>query len=981
MASFTVSNWPVAKVRQTFIDYFVQKQGHVFWESSPVVPLDDPTLLFINAGMNQYKPLFLGTADPSLEMSTLKRACNSQKCIRAGGKHNDLDDVGKDVYHHTYFEMLGNWSFGDYFKAEAIEWAWECLTVNYGLDPERLYATYFGGDEAQGLPSDEEAKQLWLKYLPESRVLPFDAKDNFWEMGATGPCGPCSEVHYDRIGGRDAADRVNMDHPDVIEIWNLVFMQFNREADKSLRPLPDKHVDTGMGLERITSIMQGKDSNYDTDVFTPIFEAITAVTGARPYAGRVGVADSDLIDMAYRVVADHVRTLTFAITDGAQPSSVGRGYVLRRILRRAVRYGQEILGAPKGFFTGLVPVVVENFSGHFPELVPKQDYVMSVLADEEATFVRTLASGVKYFKRVVETTKAAGASVIHAAEAHKLFGSLGFPVDLTELMAEEQGMTVDTEGFEALMEKDRAISAQAELLRKGGGAKDMSMVAEQTSWLQDNAVQPTDASDKYTWNEDPTVTVTAIFKGRGGEGAGFVSTAVKEDGLLGLLCDKTSFYYESGGQIFDTGCIEATDSSWKFVVENTQVYGGYVVHVGFLEKGDAISVGGLARACVDYARRSLVAPNHTMTHVLNFALRRVLTGEEAEAKSTATVEVDQKGSLVDQDKLRFDFSWTGALKPQQLKRVEEIVNEIIKSEHPVYAQLVPLADAKEIKALRSVFGEKYPDPVRVISVGADVQAVMADPKSDEWSGYSVEFCGGTHLTNTKQAELFVIAEEAGIAKGIRRITAYTRRGAQMAKSYYKELSAVLSKLEKLEAGKELNEGVKAVTVKVDQAQISVVDKADLKGRLADVSAKLKAWQKALMAVRLTAALDAATAAATAAKEATRRATLVEISGVEASINKKVQDALKKSHPEGSFFVASYDTDKHQVGLFPLVTKAHVKEGLSAKLWVEAVRSHLGGAGKGGGTDEAALGTIPGDADIMKDVLEGARAYAAGKGMM
>ena len=416
-------------------------------------------------------------------------------------------------------------------------------------------------------------------------------------------------------------------------------------------------------------------------------------------------------------------------------------------------------------------------------------------------------------------------------------------------------------------------------------------------------------------------------------------------------------------------------------MENTQVYAGYVVHVGFVEKGDSVSVGALAKTCVDYSRRSLIAPNHTMTHVLNFALRKVLTGDEAESKSTATIEVDQKGSLVDEDKLRFDFSWSGALKPQQLKRVEEIVNDIIKSEHPVYAEVVPLTEAKEITALRSVFGEKYPDPVRVISVGADVQALMADPKNDKWRGYSVEFCGGTHLTNTKQAELFVIAEETGIAKGIRRITAYTKRAAQMAKSYYRELSMALSKLEKLEASKELNEGAKALNLKVEQAQISVVDKADLKARLSNVQTTLKAWQKAQMALRLTAALEAATAAASAAKEAGRKASLVELPGVEASINKKVQEALKKGHPEGSFFVASYDADKGQVGLFPLVTKAHVKDGLSAKQWVDAVRTHLGGAGKGGGTDEAALGTIPGNPDLMVSVLAGATAYANDKGMM
>ena len=638
-------------------------------------------------------------------------------------------------------------------------------------------------------------------------------------MGPTGPCGPCTEIHYDRIGNRDAAALVNDDRPDCIEIWNNVFIQFNRETDGSLKELPSKHVDTGMGFERLSSILQGKDSNYDTDIFIPIFEAIHAnTTDCRPYLGLVGADDKELKDMAYRVVADHIRTLTFAITDGAVPSSEGRGYVLRRILRRAVRYGQEILTCPNGFFTKLVPVVVANFSDMFPELLTKKDYVMSVIAEEESSFNRTLDQGVKHFKKVVAAMEASGSKVVPAKDAHVLFSSMGFPLDLTELMAAERNLTVDSQGFQDLMDSDRKISEAAEAARKSGGSKDLTMEAEQTAWLQTRDIAITDSAGKYDWNTNPTAKVVALFQGRGMSTAGFTDVVTVDDGAVGVILDVTSFYYESGGQIFDTGAL-TTASGETFQVQNSQTYAGYVVHVGFLEAGSApLTVGSSVTVKVDYERRGFVAPNHTMTHVLNYALKKVLLDEQvAGAATTSVTTIDQKGSLVDTEKLRFDFTWNGALSAQQVERIESIVNDHIKRDVPVFAEVVPLVDASKICSLRAVFGERYPDPVRVISVGAAVQDLLADPTNPKWNDMSVEFCGGTHLTNSANAEDFVLVEESGIAKGIRRIVGFTRAGASAARALAKSLLDRLSALESMQGGPDLLSKSKSIKIEVTNA--------------------------------------------------------------------------------------------------------------------------------------------------------------------
>ena len=615
--------------------------------------------------MNQFKPIFLGQADPTGPLAGLKRAVNSQKCIRAGGKHNDLDDVGKDTYHHTFFEMLGNWSFGDYFKEEAITWAWQLLTVEFGLPPDRFYASYFAGDAAFGLPPDTEARNIWLRFLPSERILPFDKKANFWEMGDTGPCGPCSEIHFDRIGGRDASALVNADDPTVIEIWNIVFMQFNREADGSLRELPAKHIDTGMGFERLTSVLQSAMSNYDTDIFAPIFAAITARTGAPPYAGKLGAEDVAGVDMAYRVIADHIRTLTFAITDGAVPSNEGRGYVLRRILRRAVRYGQQKLAAKPGFFASLVPTVVSAFGGAFPELIAKADFVTEVIADEEESFGRTLAKGIKEFNSRAEAIKAAGSTVFPGTAAFFLYDSMGFPLDLTQIMASEAGLAVDAEGFASAMAEQKARSQAAG--RFARTTERLVLEAEETALLIKRGIATTVDASKYEAHAAPTARVVALYIGGKAE-AGFladgdVATPASHK-AVGVLLDATSFYAESGGQSADTGAL-ALPEGGEFVVDDVQVFGGFVLHIGRVTAG-ALRLGDLVTVNVDYERRGHIAPNHTMTHVLNFALREVLGNG-----------VEQRGSTVQPDKLRFDYSITKAPTPEQLARVEGIVNEQI----------------------------------------------------------------------------------------------------------------------------------------------------------------------------------------------------------------------------------------------------------------------------------------------------------------
>lgn len=816
-----VKEWPASKVRDTFLNYFKEK-NHTFVPSSSVIPHSDPTLLFANAGMNQYKPIFLGTVDPSSSFATLKRATNSQKCIRAGGKHNDLEDVGRDSYHHTFFEMLGNWSFGDYFKKGAIEYSWDLLTNVYGIPKDRLYVTYFGGDEKAGLEPDLEAKEYWREVgVADDHILPGNAKDNFWEMGDQGPCGPCSEIHYDRIGGRNAASLVNQDDPDVLEIWNNVFIQYNREPDGSLKSLPDKHVDTGLGFERLVSLLQDVRSNYDTDVFEPLFLRIQEITGVRPYTGKFGKDDVDGIDTAYRVLADHVRTLTFALADGGVPNNEGRGYVLRRILRRGARYARKYMNYPIGnFFSQLAPTLIEQDKHIFPELAKDPSLIFEILDEEEASFARTLDRGEKLFEQYALVASKTPNQTLPGKDVWRLYDTYGFPVDLTRLMAEEAGLKIDEEGFE----KARLASLEAS---KGGSSKSgkslLKLDVHALAVLNEKKVPKTDDSAKYD-TKDIESKILAIYID--GEFVDSISADNSKSKQIGIILDKTPFYAEQGGQEYDTGRI-VIDGKSEFHVENVQVYNGYVLHTGFLDEGE-LKVNDVVISGYNELRRFPLRNNHTGTHILNFALRKVI-GDG----------VDQKGSLVAPEKLRFDFSHKKAVDLKEIEKVEEIVNQIIKDNLKVYAKPVALETAQTINGLRAVFGESYPDPVRVVSVGIPVEDLLADPNNEKWMNYSIEFCGGTHVGKTDDIKEFVIIEESGIAKGIRRIVAVSGAEAREVQREAAEFSKTLDEVAKLPYGELKERKVKDLGTELGKLSISVVQKAALKDKFAKIEKSVK----------------------------------------------------------------------------------------------------------------------------------------------
>ncbi|RSK33132.1 alanine--tRNA ligase [Hymenobacter metallilatus] len=727
-------------VRQQFLDFFASK-GHHIVPSAPIVVKDDPTLLFINSGMAPFKDYFLGN-----KPAPYKRIADTQKCLRVSGKHNDLEEVGYDTYHHTMFEMLGNWSFGDYFKKDAIAWAWELLTEVYKLEKDRLYVTYFEGDQADGTAADTETQDLWRQYTTDDRILPGNKKDNFWEMGDTGPCGPCTEIHIDLRSEQERAQKpgrelVNADHPQVVEIWNNVFMEFQRLADKSLIKLPEQSVDTGMGFERLMMAVSGVKSNYDTDVFQPLIQFIAKAVG-KEYTGSVVSAQLSVVseddqgelttnnqqlttqqktDIAIRVIADHIRTIAFTIADGQLPSNVKAGYVIRRILRRAVRYAFSSLGQKQPFLYKLVPVLADQMAGIFPELKAQTAFVQRVIEEEEIAFLKTLETGLRRLDALEETTRQNG-GVIDGKTAFELSDTFGFPLDLTALIAREKGLTVDEEGFKKELEQQKNRSRNAQ-------------ETEQSDWV---TVTEHDAPNVFVGYDQDEATARLLR---------YRKIDKKGKTEYQLVLDQTPFYAESGGQIGDTGYLESPLS--KVRVIDTKKENDLIIHTT-LDLPQDLEAEFLARP--DAARRALIRNNHSATHLLQAALRQVLGSH-----------VQQKGSLVNDKLLRFDFSHFTKVTTEQLREIEQLVNQRIRQQIPLEERRnVPIEEAKTLGAM-ALFGEKYGDFVRVITFDRD---------------YSVELCGGLHVPNTGSIGYFKITSESAVGAGVRRLEAVTAGAAE-----------------------------------------------------------------------------------------------------------------------------------------------------------------------------------------------------------
>jgi alanyl-tRNA synthetase len=715
----------VSEIRQQFFDFFESK-GHQIVPSAPMVVKNDPTLMFTNAGMNQFKDFFLGH-----QQATQKRVANSQKCLRVSGKHNDLEEVGVDTYHHTMFEMLGNWSFGDYFKEEAISWAWELLTSVYKIPVDRLYVTVFEGDEKDGVPKDSESFDIWKKFISEDRIILASKKDNFWEMGDTGPCGPCSEIHVDL---RNDADRqaingltlVNNDHPQVIEIWNNVFMQFNRKADGSLEPLPSTHVDTGMGLERLAMALQGKQSNYDTDLFQTLIQFVSKESG-------IAYGKSEETDIALRVIADHIRAISFSISDGQLPSNTGAGYVIRRILRRAVRYGYQTLGLKEPFLCKLSGVLVQLMGHPYTELETQKELIEKVIREEEQSFFRTLEQGIKRMDDLMASSKKSSQTIISGENVFELYDTYGFPVDLTSLIARENGFSIDEDGFQAQLQiqKDRSRAAS---------------VIETDDWV-------------LIGTETPTVFVGYDQKEAAVHITKYRKVSQKGKSFYQLVLNQTPFYPEGGGQVGDKGSLKNASETVR--IFDTKKENNLIIHLSEVLPSN---LTGEFTAKIDLDTQEQTAKNHSATHLLHHALRTVLG-----------THVEQKGSLVNSSNLRFDFSHFSKVSDEEIEQIEALVSAAIVANLPLdERRAMAIDDAKALGAM-ALFGEKYGDHVRVIKFGE-----------------SVELCGGIHVQDTAKIGLFKIVSESAVAAGVRRIEAIT---GKVAENYFKEKAATLGQIQ------------------------------------------------------------------------------------------------------------------------------------------------------------------------------------------
>jgi len=874
-------------IRRQFIDFFIKRHGHTEVPSSSVVPHDDPTLLFTNAGMNQFKDVFLGSGT-----RPYRRAVDSQKCIRAGGKHNDLEDVGRDTYHHTFFEMLGNWSFGDYYKAEAIRWAWELLTEVWGMDKARLHATVFGGDREFGLEPDEDAARLWTQVtdIDPAHVHRFGKKDNFWMMGETGPCGPCSEIHIDRTPDRSGGKLVNAGEARVMEIWNLVFIQYNRNEAGQLAPLPSRHVDTGMGFERVTAVLQGKTSNYDTDIFACLMNALARIVG-KTYGGKL----DDPGDVAFRVIADHVRMLTFAITDGALPGNKTRGAVLRSVLRRAFRFGYQRFHQREPFIYRLVPALVEEMGSAYPELKNNPARVQEIIKAEEGDFLRTIERGLGLFDKAASQAEQQG-GIISGKAIFDLYTTYGFPPDLTRQMAQERALRLDEAEYDKLW---------IEFTRPTGSRT--AQVALNVS----GGLPATD--DRAKWS---TSTSTGTILGWIADNE--VHTAGRlPDTEIGLILDQTCFYAEAGGQVGDQGTIRTPTG--LFEVTETLKIGNATVHVGQVAEG-RMEAGQAGRLEVSPAR-DFTRKNHTATHLLHWALHKVL-GEH----------VEQRGSKVKPDEFTFDFSHTGPLTEPQKAEAERLVNEKVYQDLPVVWRELPAAEAKKLPGVKAFFGDKYGDVVRVVEVG---------------DGFSREFCGGTHLEHTGQIGFFKIASEEAVGKGVRRLTCVTARAAVDA---VQREDAILA----------------------DLAGRFRCQPAELPARVESLQEEIKKLQQQL---KKGAAGDLQGVADNLLTEAAEiRGARVIVGQMPAGPDEQMRqqvDRLKQKAGSGVVVVGWADDGKVQ--LIAAVTEDLVKKGLHAGKLIGQVAKVVGGAGGGKPTMAQAGGKEPAK---LTEALDLARKLAA-----